>query len=176
MHKLLEFLILLTLGAVLTGCGAEISPSTPAPKGIELSFETIEQDNWGRSEEVAYSAQEPRFVLINSVQDISRLGTWVSPTAIEQLTTMNFDRYFAIAVFRGRQASSGYDTIIKRVTQQGDRIVIYVEFWEPSPYWEIAAVATSPYHLIKVRREVGDTRKFKVILQSPIITPTPPFR
>jgi hypothetical protein len=54
--------------------------------------------------------------------------------------------------------------------------VIYAQFWEPSPYYGYTGAATSPYHVIKVRRDGGVIQETELVLQSQVITPTPPSR
>ena len=136
----------------------------------ELPFETIERSDYGD-----YSIREPRVVLVTSQDDIDRLEGLLSQAALEQLAELDFEQYFAIVAFRGTQATSGYDTIIERITRQGDKIVVYVQFWEPSPDYVVLDVVTSPYHLVKVRRDDDVSQKTELTFQSRIVTPTPPF-
>jgi hypothetical protein len=163
MRKQLQFLCLAlpVVLAVITACG---------PKPTGLPFETIELFDHSQ-----YSGP-PRAILVTNQQEIGKLNGLVSQKAIDRLAELDFQQYFAIAVFRGRQATSGYDTIIERVARQGNKIVIYAQFWEPSPYYEVQEAATSPYHVIKVRRDGGVIQETELVLQSQVITPTPPSR
>jgi hypothetical protein len=163
MGKLRQFLWL-TILAILVGTTACGSRETESP------FETIE-----RSDYSDYSVQEPRGVLVTSKEETAQLEDWVSPEAMHQLARLDFEQYFAIALFRGRQASSGYDTIIERVARRDGKVVVYAQFWEPSPYWEVRNEASSPYHVIKVRRDNGVIQETELVLQSRLVTPTPPF-
>jgi hypothetical protein len=170
MSKLRQFLWL-TILAILVGATACESRET------ELPFETIEQGDWaGYGDLESDSIPQTRLVLVTSRDGTAQLEGMVSPEAMDQLARLDFGRYFAIALFRGRQASSGYDTIIERVARQGDEVVVYAQFWEPSPYYAVTDEATSPYHMIKVRRDDGVIQETELVLQSRTVTPTPPSR
>ena len=140
------------------------------PRETVLSFETIE-----RSDYSDYSVQEPRVILVTNQGDATQLTGLISQETLDLLAELDFQQYFAIAVFRGTQATSGYDVIVDRVARRGDKIVIRAQFWEPSPHWEILNEVTSPYHLVRVRRDDGVSQETELVLQSPVITPTPPF-
>jgi len=142
------------------------------PRETELPFETIEQ--YHRSE--GYDSPEPCLVLITSQQEIDRLESLVSRGALEQLAELDFQQYFAIAVFRGVRPTSGYDIIIERIARRGDKIVVYAQFWEPRLDQVILPEVTSPYHLIKVRRGDGVSQETELVFQSQIVTSTPPSR
>lgn len=165
--KRYQYALWLTIAVILVGmtaCG---------PREVELSFETIEQNDTYSPEE-GYGGAEPHIVLVTTRQEIDRLKDLISQVALNQLTELNFEQYFVIAVFRGRQGSSGYDTIIKRVVKQDNKIVVHVELWEPGPHYVVIDIETSPYHLIKVRRDDGVSQEAELVFQSQIITPTPP--
>jgi len=141
------------------------------PGQTELPFETIERSDYGD-----YSVREPRVVLVTSLQEIDRLEGLVDQRALGQLAELDFQQYFAIAVFRGTQGTSGYDVIIERVARRGDEIVVYAQFWETSPYYEVTMEVTSPYHLIRVRRDDGESQEIELVLHTRMLTPTPPSR
>ena len=155
------WLIIVVILIGMTACG---------PRETELPFETIERSDYGD-----YSIREPRVVLVTSRQEIDQLEGLVSQESLDQLAELDFQQYFAIAVFRGAQATSGYDVIVERVARQGDKMVIYAQFWEPSPHWEILNEVTSPYHLIRVRRDDGVSQETELVFQRLLVTPTPPF-
>lgn len=166
MKKLKQYFLWLTIVVILMGmtaCG---------PRETELSFETIE-----RSDYSDYSTLESHVVLVTSQDDVDRMAGLINQTALDQLAELDFRQYFAIAVFRGLQASSGYDVIIEHLVRRNDAITVYAQFWEPSPYWEVLDIETSPYHLVKVYKD-GDvvSQEIELVLQSPVVTPTPPSR
>jgi hypothetical protein len=153
--------------AGMTACGS---------REIELPFETIEQGDWaGHFSPLPYAIRETRLVLVTSREETAQLEDWVSPEAMDQLSQLDFARYFAIALFRGPQASSGYDTIIERVARRDGKVVVYAQFWEPSPYYSVLDTVTTPYHVIKVRKDDGVGQEAELVLQSRAVTPTPPF-
>lgn len=146
--------------------------TTCKPKEGEMPFETIEQGDYSEG----YDSLKPQMVFVISQQQADLLEGLISQEALEKLAKLDFQQSFAIAVFRGRKPSGGYTTIIERVARQGDKIVVYAQFWEPSPYYEVQQEATSPYHLIRVQRDGYVSLETMLVLQSPLITPTPPSR
>lgn len=164
-----QYALWLTIVVILAGMTACGSRET------ELSFETIERNDTYSPEE-GYGGLELRVVFVTTRQEIDQLEGLISQAALDHLAELNFEQYFAIAVFRGRQPYSGYATIIERVARQGDKIVVYAQFWEPSPYYEVLHTETSPYHLIQVRRDDGVSQETELIFQSLVVTPTPPSR
>ncbi len=175
MRKQLRFLCLalLVILAVVTACG----PKPTQSQETDLPFETIERRDWsGEIGLEPYSGAEPHVILVTSRPEIDRLKLLVTPQAMAQLAALDFGQYFAVAVFRGRKPYLGYDTIIERVAKRDNKIVIYVQFWELSPYYAYGAMATSPYHVIQVRRDSGVVQETELVLQSRVITPTPPSR
>jgi hypothetical protein len=76
---------------------------TEIPDETELPFETIERGNWaGYGDLEQDSILETRLVLVTSQEEIARLGGLVSLDALDQLAELDFERSFAIALFRGR--------------------------------------------------------------------------
>lgn len=158
---------------------AEASPTRmgggvpPAPAERDLPFETIERSDY--SEYYQFHPTEPqRLLLITSAEGASRLTGWVSPQAQQALAQLDYQRYFAIALFRGHFGSSGYDVIIQRVTRWGEGLVVHVQFWAPSPYYAVTAANSKPYHVVKVLRDGGSLQEAELVLESRTVTPTPP--
>lgn len=163
-HRYFLWLAIVVTLIGMTACG---------PKETELPFETIERNDTYSPEE-GYGGRKPHVILATSRGEIEKLEGVVSQEALDRLTELDFERYFALALFRGRQATSGYDTVIERVAKQGDKIVVYAQFWEPSPDYAVFSAATSPYHIIKVRRSDGVSTQVELVLQSQVVTPTAP--
>lgn len=158
--------------AAPTGTPTQVAPS-PAPAERDLPFESIERSD--HSEYYALHPSEPQHTfLIASAGEASRLAGWVSPQAQEALAQLDYQRYFVIALFRGRFGSSGYDAIIQRVARQDDRLVVHVQFWAPSPYYAVTAAASQPYHVVRVLRDGGPLQEAELVLESQTLTPTPP--
>jgi hypothetical protein len=158
----------LTLLVVLTALAA-------CAREVELAFETIEQDDSHSAAEGLGSA-ESHAIIIAARDEIPELRGLVSQRALDQVENTDFQEYFVVALFRGRRATGGYSTIIQRVTKKEDTIVIYAQFWEPAPYYEVINAATAPYHLIKVNRYDGVDPQTKLVVHSEVVTPTPPSR
>jgi hypothetical protein len=177
--------VLLTVLWALTGCmsgpalpttGPTASPAEPSPSpslaGHDLPFETIER---GDSDYYHSNPTEPqRMFLVTSADRASRLSGWTSQKALQALVQLDYGRYFAIALFRGHFASSGYDAIIQRVSREADKLVVQVQFWGPSPYYAVTAAETNPYHVIQVLRDGGSLEQAALVLESQAITPIPP--
>lgn len=161
--KKYQYSLWLTIVVILMGMTACESRETA------LSFKTME-----RSDYSDYSGQEPRVVLVTNQDDAIQLTGLISQEALDLLAELDFKQYSAIVVFCGQRASSGYDVIIERLVRKNDTIIVYTQFWEPSPYWEVLDTETSPYHLIEVRRDDNVSQEIELVLQSPVVTPTPP--
>jgi hypothetical protein len=75
------------------------------PQETDLSFETIERaDSPGGGE--CYEDKKPRLVIIANATELDTLENTVSLDVQSQLRALNFDQYFAIAVFQGWRPSS----------------------------------------------------------------------
>jgi hypothetical protein len=160
-----QYFLWLTIVVIL------VAMATCGPREIELPFATIERSDLGD-----YSIREPRLILVTAPQEIDQLEGLIAQEALDRLAELDFEQYFAVVVFRGTQATSGYDTIIERIARRGDKIVAYVQFWEPSPHYAVLDEATSPYHLVRVRRDGSALRETELVLRSRTVTPTPPSR
>lgn len=177
---------LLALLWLLAGCMGKPALPTPgsaetsaqgAPSPVaaerDLPFETIERGDYS----LYYFRHplEPQHVfVIASAEEASRLTGWVSPTEQQTLAQLDYQRYFVIALFRGSFGSSGYDAIIQRVTRRGDKLVVHVQFWSPSPYYAVTAAMSQPHHVIRVLRDGGPLAEAELMLESQTVTPTPP--
>jgi hypothetical protein len=146
----------------------------PSPALVErdLPFETIER---GESDYYQFHPTEPPHIfLIASAEETSRLAGWVSTTAQQALAQLDYQRYFVIALFRGHFGSSGYDAIIQRITRRDEGLVVHAQFWAPSPYYAVTAANSKPYHLVRVLRDGGPLQTAELMLESQVVTPTPP--
>ena len=115
------------------------------------------------------SGSEPLVVLITELQEMEQLDNLHHQSVLDEIAKLGFDRYFVIALFRERQGSSGYDTIIDRVTRRGNKIVIRAQFWELNETGSaVTHRDTLPYHIIKVRKEIEVELKRQVMTPPPI--------
>lgn len=160
--------------ALPTAGSTETAPrgASPAPIERDLPFETIERGDFS-----TYYRQHPpepqRVFLIASAEE-ARQADWADPQGQEKLAQIDYKTYFVLALFHGHFASSGYDTIIQRVTRQGDRLVVHAQFWATSPYYAVTAAESEPYHVIKVLRDGEPLQEAGLVLESQTVTPTPP--
>ena len=167
--------ILLSALWLLAACAPPPGPTpTPTSEETNLPFETIERGDYAYYY-FGHPNEPQRVFLIRSAEEAAQLSReWVSQEAATALAQLDYQRYFVIGLFRGRFASSGYDAIIERVGRQGDKLVIYAQFWAPGSPYAYTAATSSPYHVIKVLRDGGALEEANLVLESQLLTPTPP--
>lgn len=161
-NKLSLWLLLLTL--IVTACQSQ--------RQNELSFETIEVENESASSGEYYEEQEPGIVIVAKPEEISSLGSWISSKALNQLGRLDFESYFAIAVFQGRKPTSRYGVEITDVTFDDDKVTISTQFLERPADEEATDEVTSPYHLIRVQKNGmrGRSIMFELVVSGTIVT------
>jgi hypothetical protein len=147
-----------------------ILAGTPAcrPKETELPFETII-----RGDGATYPGSKPLAILVTDRQDIEKMKDLFYQDVLDEIATVDFGRYFVIAVLRSLQGTSGYDTVIDHVVRRGEKIVVYAQFWEPGRDQVVHETITSPYHIIKVPKDNGVTQEIELVLQTWTVTRTP---
>lgn len=179
-------LLIMGLAVLIVSCQLESAPTVapaatptatpgvtlviPAVETVELPFETVERENWNKER-----VNEQRMVLVTNQSEIEQLKNHISTEAMEQLSKLDYEKYFVIAVFRRGRPTTGYDVVIERVVKQSDKIVVYVQFWEPAPYSGFSEVMTDPYHVVKVQRPDIFGPHFEIFMQTILITPTPKY-
>jgi hypothetical protein len=88
-------------------------------------------------------------------------GDLVTEKAQEQLQALDFNAYFAVAVFLDVHAHREHITI-ERILRRGDTVLIYTRMGDRAAH----ELLITPHHLVKVRKEYVAT------LDSPILTAT----
>jgi hypothetical protein len=146
----------------------------PTPFGVAISFETIEVSEGGGVVEKLEPFTGPRLLLLTESDEIVDLEHNISPQAYAGLQQVDFQQFVVIALFRGRKPYSKYQTVIEQVWRQDDRLLVYAQFWEPSPFYGSAPAETSPYHLVKVARHDLPSGQPELVLVPIPLTPTPP--
>lgn len=121
------------------------------PLKTDLPFETIEQKIWAGTGE-AYRHSQPGLMVIARPEETSKLDNLITQQAHSHLQTLDYSAYFALVVFQGLKGSGGYTVEIERVTRQGNRVTISVQFQEPQPSSAVISAVTSPYHLVRVSK------------------------
>jgi hypothetical protein len=137
-------LILLSAAALLlSGCKAE-----------ELTFETIEKVELVDASR-QYEGIDPKLVVLTSASEARLLERGLSRQAQAALEAMDYERYFAIAVFWGRKGSLGYSVQIESLTLEDKTITVQADLNDPedNQMEVVGATETSPYHLVKMPRE-----------------------
>jgi hypothetical protein len=138
----------LGLGLVIVGYGTATSQ--------ELPFETIEQSPGP----LLWESQQPGLLIIATGEEAEDAAQFVNDEAALALSRLDFTRHFAILAFRGRQPTGHDGFRVERVVRQGNEVVLDAQPGLRSGH----TLITSPYHLIKVRKEGqwGRTFTFKL--------------
>lgn len=169
--------LLAVAALLLAGCQlSQVMPPAAAPPAsgeVEIPFETIALDEIGVNVELGLI---PQLILLTSSDDAAKIKDWVKAEVYTQLESLDFEQYAIVALFRGRKPSTNYQTVIERIERQGNRLIVYAQFWEPNPAWASATTETSPYHLVKIDRRQVPVSSVELVLQSYVVTPTPPAR
>lgn len=137
---LLSLIAVATLLLGLTAC--------QPPESEQLSFETMVQESSPGSIR-QWEGKEPKLLIIASTQDIEEAKPFVTAEALTTLQQMDFTTHFAVLAFRGLRGSAPVRFKIERVVRQGNEIVLYAQAGTEGPNSE----ESSPYHLIKVKKE-----------------------
>lgn len=169
--------LLLVLMTVTAACQLQLPtpPSpVPTPSGVEISFETIEVSEGGGVVEKLGLGTRAHLLLLTAPDEIVELEHNIYPQAYAELQQIDFEQFVVIALFRGRKPTTDYQTVIEQVWRQDNRLLVYAQFWEPSPVYSVGDAATSPYHLVKVARRDLPSGQPELVLVPIPLTPTPP--
>jgi hypothetical protein len=137
---MLNLILLSAAALLLSGCKAE-----------ELSFETIEKQAGSN----IYEGPNPRLVVIADPGQAPALDSRISRQAQAALEALDYERYFAIALFQGTKPTTGYSAQIESLTLSDKTITVQADLNDPEDnQMEVVGEAvTSPYHLVKVPKE-----------------------
>jgi hypothetical protein len=169
--------LLLVLMIVTAACQLQLpTPPSPVPTpfGVEIPFETIEVSEGGGGVETLEPVAGPRLLLLMAPDEVVELESNISSQAYAELRQVDFQQFVVIALLRGRKPYTNFQTVIEQVWRQDNRLLVYAQFWEPSPFYGSAPVVTSPYHLIKVARYDLPSGQPELVLVPIPLTPTPP--
>jgi hypothetical protein len=86
---------------------------------------------------------------------------------------MDYNAYFALAVFQGMKPTDGYGVQIERIVRRGNEVTIHAQFQEPRPDQKKNDIVTSPYCLIQVQK-IGtwdQNIEFNVIADGSVVIP-----
>jgi len=121
------------------------------PRETKMSFETIEQNEYIESS--GYSGDEIQLKIVSSTDEVNELGTWVSEDSRSKIRELDFTSEFALAVFRGKMPSSGYNIEIVKVARQNTVVNLQIILLDPIPEIQKNDIETSPYHLVKIEKD-----------------------
>ena len=172
--------LLAVAALLLAGCQlSQVMPSIAPPSTngkVEIPFETVALNENGANIDAHAMQEGPRLLLLTSPEQLAGIQDQVNPETWAALQQTDFQQYAIVALFRGRKPSTNYQTVIERIERQGNRLIVYAQFWEPNPAWASATTETSPYHLVKIDRRQVPVSSVELVLQSYVVTPTPPAR
>jgi hypothetical protein len=167
MYRLFVLLGLMLL--LLAGCAHVSTPlisplRTPDQREVAIPFETLILEEWGGFP--YYQGQEPQLILLTTPEEVDRLADKVSSEVLEQIRRVNFTDYAVLALFRGLQTTSNYETVIERIVRQNNLLLVFARFRDPEGG---AAVSTSPFHIIKLLKEEINHEQMKLELHIYIV-------
>jgi hypothetical protein len=140
------------------------APTAPqAPTATILAFVVLHTADYGESGQL-YRQPEPKLMVITRPEDLIELDDTVWHTAQQKLRELDYSKYFAIAMFQGRQRDDHYGVEIRQVAQEGRAIFIEAQFYVPTPGQELHAIVTSPYQVIAVEKPQDAGRDFEFIV------------
>ncbi len=129
------YLIMLLAISILAGC------VTQSPK--ELLFQNIEN---GQNSELT----EKVFIVINTEPEWEGFCRLLNKNSCEM--DLDFEKNTIIVASMGEQNTGGHLIKIKKIVEQGDTIVVYVEEKYPSEGEMVTQVLTYPYDIVSISK------------------------
>ncbi len=158
-----------------TSRGAPTAAATFSGSEVDVPFVTIALTEGVMNIPYDESWSKPRLLLLlTSPEQISQIESWVSPQTLAALQQVDFEHHAVVALFRGRQGSTNYQTIIERITRRDDHLIVYAQFWEPNSKMASGAAITAPYHLVRIDKQQVPGPQSELALQAQMLTPIPP--
>jgi len=111
---------------------------------LELSFETILHETYGRYENHEY-------LVIENSGEWEKVWLLARGSEAYPIPEVDFSSHAVIAVFMGRRSYGGYGISIERKTNVENEIIIDVKEQYPGRVFGTMA-GTSPHHIIKIER------------------------
>jgi hypothetical protein len=138
----------LTQPPTATPYPTEVStPVSTVSQGDALPFETIGRRTAQTTE--LWEALEPGLVVVATPEDLSQIEGFVLDDDRAQLHKVDFNAYFVVAAFLGWQSHAHEGIDIEQIVRQRNEAAVYVRVGAPNG----TLVVTSPYHLVRVRKE-----------------------
>jgi len=152
--------VALLVWLILCGC--------KGPEPQYLAFETIDQDESGPSGR-SYGEEEPNLLIITRPEEVDtpELDIQFPPALAEQLRALDYDRSFAIVVFRGLLGarSPEYTVDILQLIRYEERVVLKAHFGEPGLGSRRYPAFSSPYRVIEVSKEGRWSQEIRFVLE-----------
>ena len=138
---------------------------TELPEGaVELSFETLGRDYSG----ALLSIRSPLLVVAANQAENQVWNDFFFPGVLDRLwislQDVAFDSYFVFSAFQSYRGCIGPTVEIKQIIRQSNIVHVYAYFTEVLPQEPCRTEATSPYHLVKVRKEGNWADEFTFVL------------
>jgi len=148
-------LAILVICAGVVGCRTEET---------ELPFETIDIGSPHFTRRLWWGAREPGLMVVADTEDLVQLDHLITvERGLPQLSEVDFDTYFVVAIFLGRQPFTHEGITLDRAVHKGDVVSLYTRVGRTTG----KDMATSPYNLVRVRKEGSWDRRieFKLYLE-----------
>lgn len=169
-HTLLFLLFLF-----LTGCWGN--------EGTILGYELIEAgDDFGglgndeQSQGIAYEGDEPNFLVITKVEEVTvpGLGVRFSPDIRTKLEQVNYDQFYVVAIFYGIAPNIGLDNFIvveNIFYDTQNSVTIVADFNEPREGDVMQEAVGAPYYIVKVDKRSHSNRdiNFSLLTENKVI-------
>jgi hypothetical protein len=124
-------------------------------QAVAMTFVTVAQ---GSSSQI----QDSREVVLRSAAEWEELWSAHSP---QPPPAVDFSESLVAGVFLGMRQTAGYEVEVTAARAEGDRVVVeYVEH-RPASDALVAQVLTSPFHFVRLPREVGSIAFRKLTAQ-----------
>lgn len=120
---------------------------TPVTNG--LSFQTLM-----RAAPPGTEPDAPTVYVATNAGDLQSFARFLSPEHKQRVADgVDFSSQAVLAVFAGAKGSSGYEILIERIKVVDGQMQIVVKLTQPAPQDYALQVLTSPFHIVRVRKE-----------------------
>jgi hypothetical protein len=149
LKEMLALRILVVFGLVLAGCSSLAK---------EIPFEAVCEYPLSDCE------SEPMLAVVSDQADLESLsGLMAQGLDVDKaLNETDFPNEFLLVAFQGLQMSGGHSIEVLGIQQSGERIEVRAEF--TSPQGGATLGVTSPYHLVRVKKEDLGPGRFTFVL------------
>lgn len=165
-----------SISPIPTLASAASAVPMPTTDSRIILFETLALNESGFDIKASETSKDPQLQVVNDAEQAMALESMVRPEDFRRLLAVDYENYAVVALFRGWQGSSNYQTVIQQISRHGDRLIVAADLWEPGLGYLSANVMTYPYHLIQITRKDLPSTQISLQLEPTMITPTPPVK